>query len=463
MSKPAATIPLPALPLSDTEETPNPEDSRFAASLVDQFLLCTHETFTGDMHCILSFDGQLDADRLKRATALSMINEPVLSSRLVDHWLRPYWLRTTGEMDDLIFSAAEVREPDSALHEFLTTVLDPSNNPQVQIRLLRGSTDTLAIKMTHVVGDGASLLNYIYSLAELYGRLGTEPDYLPTPRPVPPRSTRDYIRQLGLHRPEEVRRFTRGLRKDPLLPGPWKFPAAPQGAAGARHIVHRFSQERGSIIQRDARQRKVTVNLMVLTAFYRALGAVVPRFEDRAVNFPMTVNLRPFLPAETVVPVCNLSGAIRMKMRHPPESSFDEVLSAARDEMRSQKQRYTGFGSMPLYLESLPIAKVWRVLPFWTLKRFISRQTAKIRAGGGLGVAGMTFAAQVDPKRASFGEVNALDAFAAAGIPTLSGMFPLVVSSFGDSLTLSVGLSAGNMDQSVVRRVLEHMDENLPG
>ncbi len=145
--------------------------------MAEQFLYCVRRFTGGEIHCILSFAGRIDEQRLWRAARLTLDAHPILGCDFVPHWFRPYWKRRT-DLDQRDFcELMKCDDSDTATMQFLTSSAEPTAGPQVRLMLLRGVSDTLVIKFNHMIGDAASLAEYSYLLGDIYGQLKSDPTF----------------------------------------------------------------------------------------------------------------------------------------------------------------------------------------------------------------------------------------------------------------------------------------------
>ncbi len=121
--------------------------------MFDRAQFCTRAMCDAQIHCIISFNGRVDMERMSRAVRLTLDAEPVLGCRFVKRWWRPYWERR-DDLDSIkLCEFTEKADIEQEVKQFLTTPIDPCKDPLVQVQILRSVTDTLCIKVNHVVAD----------------------------------------------------------------------------------------------------------------------------------------------------------------------------------------------------------------------------------------------------------------------------------------------------------------------
>jgi NRPS condensation-like uncharacterized protein len=113
------------------------------------------------LHFVIRCAGRLDTARLKKAVYLCIAVQPVLGCRFVEEGKRPYW-KQEERTEGWGYSETEVPDLDRALNDFILLPGDPRKDPLAQVRLFRGPTDTVCIKMNHAAADAAGTRNYGY-------------------------------------------------------------------------------------------------------------------------------------------------------------------------------------------------------------------------------------------------------------------------------------------------------------
>ncbi len=149
------------------------------------------------IHCVVDFKGQLDAERLARAVRLSVDAEPILGCCLKKHWWRQSWERRADLDRVKLFELVEAEQARAEVMVFLASPLDLYNGPLVQVRLYRSSSDTLCVKVNHIVADAGGVKEYVELLASIYNRLGESAYFRPTPNVKGSRSIQQVTRQFS--------------------------------------------------------------------------------------------------------------------------------------------------------------------------------------------------------------------------------------------------------------------------
>lgn len=298
----------------------------------------------------MKFAHHLDVDRLARALDLLFEAEPILGCRLVVSTFRAYWepLGPTGR------SCLTTVSDEEAFAAFRVQDLASSCGPQIHVGHLRTSGgDSLLIKMTHEVCDGAGLKETAAILADLYNRLLVEPQHRPLPNRHGSRGLEQIFRQLPFTAYPAIYgnlQYFRDLTQVARRAGP-RQPATQPGACGGQVTYHLrpLSRERVASLRALARPFGATINDLFVTAMFRGL-AQAPHAPER-ICVTEAVDLRRYLPGQRAEAICNLTGVEFLTLRDAG-GCFEETLTRVVALTRTRKARYIGLngfiGLVPL-------------------------------------------------------------------------------------------------------------------
>jgi NRPS condensation-like uncharacterized protein len=416
----------------------------------------------GDMqiHCVMSFDKRINAERLAKAIILSLDLYPVLSCRMVHGGWRPYWKNRTDLSDMVLFDVVELsanRALTESLIRFVTEPSDPFHDPVVKARIFRTDADTLCIKLNHVVTDASGVKGYAYTIAELYRTLHHRPDLRYNPNAAPAeRSFRLISRQFGLI--GKMQMFRRGLRdlRDTTFPRAyWSFPARSMEVGTKTFVVRRIEQPQFSAIRDYSRNKDATVNDVMLASYYRALVKIVAPASGTPLRLRISADLRRYLSENTRPILSNLSGIVYPNIGMACGDSFDDTLLKVTTEMNSKKNDFLGLGDWALL--TIP----FKLLPFRLARWQYDRTVDKMLRSGNTppGFANMGV---IEHEKLVFQDVNVVDAFL-LGPATYPPFFLVGMSTFADSATLSAGFCEGSVPRPLVEQLLDQMIRELPG
>lgn len=460
-------IPNPSAPrgqrIRDRDHAPA-IPTRFESELFDRLITAAAPDYSGT-HCVVSFAGRIDADRLVRAVRLTLDAEPILACRWIEHWFRPSW-RRRDDLDHTEF--CEVRESSNVRADVDGFRELPPDVP-LRVLLLRGETDLLCIKLDHRAGDGGAMKDYAYLLADIYNRLCNDPYYVPVPN-VDGRRGMQQLRDRFSFR-EKLRIFWHGLtaiRRLTRTVGTWKFPRSENDALEGAYL--RLDAARVRAIRGFAFRQRATMSQVLVAALYRAICHARPQGSTR--NLPITVaaDLRRYLSPKNAAKLCNLNGVVVVSIDPRSGESLDGVVKQVRDQMvQAQRSKYLGLPLSGFLVEGLPIIRhMVGLIPYGCLKRMLRRvRNPRILEREITRRVIFTDGGELRLDRLTFAGTGISDAFLTAGVLKemtrslrIAAGAPLgmTVSEFQGSLTLSLGYGP----RAFIAELFEEMMRILP-
>ena len=418
---------------------------RFPATAQDMFNYAGRLWHDGQIRCIVRMDGRLDAPLMARAVRLSLDVEPVLGCFFVEQRWRPYWQRR-GDLDEIDLCPVETGEDvEARLWRFLSAPVDPCVGPLVHVRIFRGQTDTLCVKLDHGGGDGVGAMQYLALLAKTYRRLAEEPQY----KPAPAKGSRgqwQVLRQVG---PTGIVGSLGGMH---FARPAHRFPGYGSNASGRAIALRRVSAARLEMMRQYGRESHAKVNDLLLTAFYRALFRYLLLQPGEQCTLALPVNLRRYLPPERTIPVANLSGGNAYALSYQAGEPFEGTLARVVEQSRRFKAAFPGLaGAMMQVVAFAPGFAVGRSL----IHRFMGQAIADGYIGPFLSNVGIIDAPAID-----FG----LPIADALGLGLIS--FPpnlnIAASTFRGILTLTSGYCPTAIAPEVVEGFLDDVIAELP-
>jgi NRPS condensation-like uncharacterized protein len=393
----------------------------------------------------LAFDGRLDEARLKRALRLTLDAEPVLGCSL-EIGRRAVW-RRIEDLDAVVpFSVVESDDPDAEMVRFQAEEV-PDAGPQAAVLLLRTPDhDELGIKVSHVPVDGQGAKRYAYLLAETYSRLAADPGYAPTPNTAARPTATDVWGNLSA----EQRKAAKDAKS-------WAMPNWPAPAdTGAGSLTYRdlaVSPERFRALKAYGKQRHATVNEVMLALYFRALVRAFDPPPGTPLALMSTADLRRYIPDADAAPIGMLSISGPLGIRRVDGEPFEGTLRRVREAMDVWEGQCYGAG--PAYnaekLSGLPYAVVRAILGL-SFK---------------LGQKGKTY-----PYFTNIGILDEEQLSFAGTTPTAGGMYgpasmgasPVAtISTYHDTLTVSMGCTDDDASKRVSDEVLRLLDDEIAG
>jgi NRPS condensation-like uncharacterized protein len=421
--------------------------ARFPATVQDLFNYLGRLWHDGQIRCVVRFAGQVDAGRMAQAVRLTLDAEPVLGCRLVERPWRPYWQRRR-DLDTLpLCPVIRGDDLDGQMWQFLSAPVDTLTGPLVHLRLFRGETDTLCLKLDHGGGDGAGAMQYLALLAATYRELSAGAGYRPPSHARGDRGQWQVIRHVGpLGVLASLRRlgFTRPAQR---------LPGYGTDASGRAIALRRVAAERLQAMRAYGRERQAKFNDLLVAATYRALFARVNPSPGEPCLLALPVDLRRYLPPGHPLPVANLSGGDTYDLAYEPGESFDHTLVRVVERSRRFKAAFPGLAGVTMQAVMFaPGFAAARSL----IHRFMGRSMAEGHMGPFLSNVGI-----IDEQLIDFGEAAIADAFG-LGLISFPPSLNVAASTFRGVLTLTSGYCPTAIAPEVVEGFLDDIIRELP-
>jgi NRPS condensation-like uncharacterized protein len=289
----------------------------------------------------MAFDTRLNEQILARASELVVDAEPILGCRLIADVPVPHWQELPAA-ERRVFTATKASHEHDDVWQ---AGLESTKSPQIAVRLWhREAGDSLLIRMTHQVGDGAALQYVASRLSGIYSALCTDGSYRPqasaptdrdltsvlshVPTREYPRVIWDFVRFMA---PRLHPRRTLGLPLPDDSSGPW------------RRVMRRLAPASVTQLAAYGKARGATLNDMFLAAAYRALASC-GRWDGKAgLRILITVNLRRWCgPKEYTGPICNLSSFELPFLIRNLGRDFEQTLANVRALTAARKKSRPG-------------------------------------------------------------------------------------------------------------------------
>lgn len=424
----------------------HPKRVRYHAEIFDKMQYLFQEFNDHQVHAVIYFAGTIDRELFEKAIRRSVGIVPILGCRFVLDKAEPFWEQADEACLDRLLSFTDIgdRPPDDEIHRFITGRTDEKTGPQVMARIVRASgRDTLCVVMNHMVCDGAGFKEYLYRLSEIYTRLqdGTFGDFQ---CPNGSRSERQIYRNFTFS--EKIKAFF--MRNEATKSkNTVCFPMSRE-PSGHRPFIrtHTFSAEKFERLKSYGKIHAVTINDIVLAAFFRALNRMLDEEQREALTIPCMVDLRRYLPGKSADGICNLASMVSCHIGPTTGESFDETVSRVHAAMDRRKSGYPG-------LNGLSALKILDKLPFWLTYRLLRKHYANP-------LIGITNIGIIDSRRLAFGKVPIRDAYIAASIK-YPPYFQLGLTTYRNSVTFTVNQYGLESDKEIIRQFFSLLDEEL--
>lgn len=415
---------------------------RYKAEIFDhmQYLYNTTGFNDHQLHCVIRFENKVNAEVMETSVRRLIKVIPILSRVYYNDKGNSYWEgNDTREWTDLFIVVKQEKE----FERFTFSKIEEEVGPQIKVCLLQSKQDALSIVMNHMVTDGGGMKQCVYLLSELYSNIIRTPDYMPDYiidgdrgfqkiiKDIPPR---DKIKILLFH------------NKDNNKAGHYKFPMSSGQNIEPFILEQEILQDSYHKIHEYSKRNNVTMNDVILTAYFRVLSRML-HLKGETLNIPIMIDMRRYLKDKSFKALSNLSSTVIISIAVPPGENFKQTLEKVNAEMKAKKDNYLGLNPF------LKLDTLYRIgkskIGFQLLQK--SLRNPEIC---------MTNIGILDSKLLSFEGAVVSNAFLCGSIKHRPH-FQMSASSFNDKMTFCVNLYGSPEDQENIKNFLSEIDREL--
>lgn len=433
----------------------------YPAAVSDRLLYCQRRMANGWSSFVVELNGKVRPEVLRAAARHLVDVYPLLGCCYADHWFRPYWERRTDINDVSWLTESPNRNLDEAINEFVNRRRDPCIDPVYGVRLIRGETDVLILDVCNMLTDGGGAMMILEALSAAYSGLLNDPGYHLPPVDVGDRGYRTILGKL----PRKDRRvlwqnLPRFVRRA-LSVKPWSFPLPAAESDACFHLTHTIDEETCQQLARAGRKRRATVNVLLVTAIYRALRAEFPPPHDKPLPIMMPISLRTYFPDATENVLAHFVGGSLLLGQGEADEPFNKTLERFLGQIKESSRRYLGMVSPAMVIEGLwPVRLAFQTLPYALLKRMTGMRMRRMARPPGPGMVVMT-SMEAGVGKIRFGDAVGVGIFAAGNLPRVPGVAAFALTRLGDRVRVSTGGFESCIDPERLARVLERFDREI--
>ncbi len=405
---------------------------RRPASSLDLFTDSVRLMGDATLIAVMEFDRHLASDRMEVALSRCLDAYPILSSRLVRNGGPAYWEFMGRREGDEEVDIVEIGGGD--LRPFVSGPMDPHQGKQVQVRLLRSADrDAVVINLAHAAADGHGLQMLSRALLDAYA----EPRSVPSADGALPE--RDTLWTAGLM--EDDGEIPDGLG---VINPMWPSPCGPSEAPSTFHraLIPAEGIER---IRDLAHANGGTINDVLMAAYFLSMSDLTGYDGPLDVFFP--VDLRRYLPNGSRE-MTNQAANVSYPLTRAKGEGMPEVLRGIVDQTAKLKRRQIGIREQVAFDRGCDLAGI-------NVQSMVE-EMAKQQARGWADI----FIS--NPGRfelpAAPGLQDAYICYPGGHMPTTC----FVISTFGGTMTVSIGYQDDEEPREATRRALEGFVGHLP-
>jgi NRPS condensation-like uncharacterized protein len=427
--------------------------NRFPATPQDRMNAILRYVCDQQIHVVMEFGSRLDEKVLERSVHQLLRMEPALGWRWVER-TNAHW-RMRENLDSLpsfmLVSSGAVYDE---LEVFIVSPSDPGADPLLQVRLFRGGTDLLCLKINHVVCDGMGAKEVAYELAHIYTKMLRGEITEKKPDRPRDRSMRYIWREFPFEERWRLRqKALQAIRRPNVTSTQWCFPFSSRETKGRRILIKRFEAERSKRISSYCKEMQVTVNDIFLGAFVGSLFEINKPKEGVPVPVQVAFDLRKLSP-DREDNVTNLGGALFPRFTRREGADNAAILHDVHSTMTTLKERGDAAVSIPF------IEMAYGFLPFGMTKNKVQdnydsmvkrRSIPPLFSNVGI----------LDTGRMDLGGASPLNAFLTIPI-AFPPLLMLGLSSYRGIFTLSVGYCSYGVEMKDMDKLFDFIDARLP-
>ncbi len=427
--------------LKEDANTGLPE--RLPSTSIDRFMSLGNDFMDGQARILVCFDGHADEGRLAEAVRLTLIASPELAYRYVDGGHRPYWQQVDEKDRRPLFHMAISPLSDPRFYQFITEPLLPENAPQVRAGLFRWENDVLCIRSNHMALDGGGAVRYLALLASIYKELGKDPHYIPNATTAGRQGPRHVLKEVGLLN------AIKALPRIDLPGRAWGVPRTGEDNTQGTFTVTQLGPEWLNFMREYTRERKVTINDVLLTGFCRSLFEICDPPVGKRLRVEVPVNLRRYLPRVQADTVSDLSAIYFLNVERRENETFDQTLDRVHRQLDGKKNNR-------VELAELVLLELFTAPGPWFFKQ--------LKAAFGFKVA--------HPVISNLGVIDSeVVDFGGPGVKDVHFIGPLLyppnigvgVYTFRGRLNLSLNYPSSAVDHRIMEHFLDRFLKELPG
>lgn len=416
---------------------------KYKAEVFDKFQYLAEVTKFNDhqLHCVIKFENELNADVMEKAMILLLKVVPILSCQYKHNDGDDYWESVSPSQFKDIFL---VVTNEAEFNSFSTSKTNELTGPQIKACLYKSNNDSLSIIMNHMVCDAAGFKQCLYLLSSLYSDLLEDSCYSPKYLINGDRSFQKINSEITFWNKAKALLFQ---AKDSNQDSTITFPMSQDENTFPFILTHEISSTRYAAILDYCKRNNVTVNDVALAAYYRALSKKL-HMDGKALSIPIMVDMRRYLKDKNFYALSNLSSTVITRIAVEPSESYKDTLSKVNNEMNMKKATQIGMNGF------VKLALIFKL--------FSNRQSYKLTNSHLKNpYICMTNIGVLDSKKLDFKGSSAINAFICGSIK-YRPHFQIALSSFADKITFSSNLYGSKQDRDTISDFLLLLDNELP-
>lgn len=392
------------------------------------------------LHCVIKFENKINAAVMERAVRLLIKTVPALARVYRNYNGNSYWEDVdTLKCTDLF----TIVDNEKDFESFTFSKTNEENGPQIRVCLLKAYRDSLSIIMNHMVTDGAGIKQCTYLLADIYSKIIKNKEYMPDYIVDEDRSIKKAISGIPLKDKISILLLN---NKENNQGSNHKFPLCSGDKTSPFIFTHEILPERYYAIRNFCKERNVTVNDVILTAYFRVISKMLD-LKGEALSIPIMIDMRRYLKNKNFDTLTNLTSTTAISISVEPGEDLCKTLAKVNTEMNAKKNNYIGMNG---FIKLDMVFSIFKSnLSYKILKR--SLKNPKIC---------MTNIGVLDSTKLIFKDSIIENAFISGSIKYYPH-FQMSISSFKDKMTFCVNLYGSQQDRNIILSFFSNLDNEM--
>jgi len=414
---------------------------KYRAEIFDEFQYLYETTGYSDhqVRCVISFANKVDAGMMKKAAELLIKTIPILSRTYKNFGGNSYWeYAETSELKDLF----TVADNNADFDMFSASKTNEAAGPQIKFCLLQSDRDSLSIVINHMVSDAAGFKQCVYLFSDIYSKLIKDPRYVPDFVIDGDRGFKAVLSNISFAK--QVKLLLTGSKDNNQKSG-CEFSMSKSEGSAPFIVTHEIAPDTYRNIRNYCHSESVTVNDVILTAYFRALSEKLD-MRGKEIAVPIMIDMRRYLQDKSFLALTNLSSTTIVRVTVNPNDKFVETLFKINSVMNEKKANNLGLNTF-LKLDAgfkIPLINVYNVLRK-------SLKNPKIC---------MTNIGVLDSSRLIYENAEVMNV-AMFGSIKYRPYFQMSLTSFNDKMTMGTGLYGTKQDRMNIEKFYDLMDREL--
>lgn len=314
------------------------------------------------------------------------------------------------------------------------SIWDLTSGPQIKINIYRDENkDLVQFCMSHILADGAGLLDYLYLLCNCYNNSQTTKAVNKRNLPV------SLLLNAVLHR---CNRFKSIPLDDPLFVVPLddssnRFPTSLKAALTEEQLKKLILTSKGL---------GVTLNDYFMAAYAHAVKCLFPDYKGY-IDIPCTANLRAYNKHFGELSISNMTGKFYCPISLSEDFEINDVSLSFHDMMIERKESYACFKWIPT------LASLHALLPSSFLR-------SKVKQGYSMKPIEYTNVGRIDEDKLIFIGLNITDCFISAPYRPAES-FQVCISTYNNKCTFASNMLCTQKQKEASERILNQIISGL--